>query len=545
MSIGHAPVQGDLLRSSTEYCRGRVPDTSIYEWLHRECDQLFPEEDFADLFEATGRRSVPPRVVAVAMVLQRLMGLSDREAVEHFEFDLRWKYAAGGLELSYASFAHTVLVDMRARLRRSSRPDRIFEKTVEVARAAGLVGRKRVMDSTALYDAVSTQDTVTLIRTALRQVLKVSPNALGAKVRKVLKRDDDYDRPGKPDCDWDDREAREALIDALAQDAHAALGVLNGQKLSDEEKKAAELLATVVGQDLDQAPNGEFQIAQRVAQDRVISVVDPEARHGHKSKERGFDGYKGHIAIDPDSEIVTATEVTAANVGDGTAVPRLMAEVLVSSTPEDKTGEPQCRGEGEGDPPNREAKKRELPELATRLQVFGDAAYGTAEVLRQLDGQIDPYLKVPAPVAHRGLMSKEHFSVDLTEGLVTCPASQKAVIHPLKRGGGLASFGSRCATCPLRAQCTRSPDGRTIHIHPDEDLLSRERQRQKHRPWKSSYRATRPKVERKLAHMMRRRHGGRRARVRGRTRVAHDFALLAAATNLARLATLKVRLRSA
>jgi hypothetical protein len=134
---------------------------SLYALLYRESHRLFPDEDFADLFCDIGRRSVPPRIVAVVMVLQRFEGLSDREAVDRLTFDLRWKYAAGGLGFDAPGFVHTVLVDMRARLRRSAHPNRLFEAALQV----GFVGRKRVLDSTPLYDAVATQDTVTLVRT--------------------------------------------------------------------------------------------------------------------------------------------------------------------------------------------------------------------------------------------------------------------------------------------------------------------------------------------------------------------------------------------
>jgi len=168
MTLGTTPTQLDLFGSTTQFCAGRVREDSIYAVLHRECFRLFPDEMFADLFTDVGRRSVPPMIVATVMVLQRVEGLSDREAVDRFAFDARWKYAAGGLDFDYPGFVHTVLVDMRARLADSSRPDRIFEATLTAAKAAGLVGRKRVLDSTALYDAVATMDTVTLIRSAIR-----------------------------------------------------------------------------------------------------------------------------------------------------------------------------------------------------------------------------------------------------------------------------------------------------------------------------------------------------------------------------------------
>jgi hypothetical protein len=137
VTLGLAPRQADLMKGTSSFVGQRVKDDSIWAVLHRECHVLFPDELFADLFTSTDRRSVPPRIVAVVMVLQRLFGLSDREAVQAFEFDASWKYACGGLDFDYPGFAHTVLVDMRARLDRSERPKRIFEVTLEAAREAG------------------------------------------------------------------------------------------------------------------------------------------------------------------------------------------------------------------------------------------------------------------------------------------------------------------------------------------------------------------------------------------------------------------------
>src|SRR6266508_2648142 len=310
MTLGLAPRQGDLLRSTASYCDGRVAPDSIYGVLHRECFDLFPDEMFADLFTDVGRRSVPPMIVAVVMVLQRVEGLSDREAVDRFAFDARWKYAAGGLAFDHPGFVHTVLVDMRARLARSGRRGGVVEGARGAARAAGLVGRRRVLDSTPLYDAVATMDTVTLVRSAIRGLLRAADADLGSRLRAWLTRDDDYATAGKPVCDYDDPAAREALVDALARDAMALLAVLDGAGLDAPVEQAAQLLAQVVGQDLDQHTDGVFRIARRVAKDRVISTVDPDARHGHKTSARGFDGYKGHVAIDPDTEIITATTAT-------------------------------------------------------------------------------------------------------------------------------------------------------------------------------------------------------------------------------------------
>jgi len=238
---------------------------------------------FADLFARTGRASISPRVIAVVMVMQRLEGLSDREAVERFTFDARWKYAAGGLPMTFPSFAHTVLVDMRARLARSDRPHRVFDTVLTVAKEAGLVGRRRVLDSTPIYDAVATQDTVTMVRSAICGVLRVADAELGTELRTLLRREDDYARSGKPSCDLDDAAAREALVDALTRDANALLLHLHDRKLTREVAVAANLLATVVGQDVEEDTQGRFRIAIRVAVDRVISTVDPEARHTSRS----------------------------------------------------------------------------------------------------------------------------------------------------------------------------------------------------------------------------------------------------------------------
>ncbi len=519
MSLGKAPKQEEIFRSSRDFCGERLSETSVYRLLSKECHRLFPDEAFADLFQDVGRRSVPPRIVAVVMVLQRLEGLSDREAVDRFAFDLRWKYAAGDLDLEYPGFVHTVLVDMRARLRESKNPDRIFQAVLDVARAAGHIGRKRVLDSTALYDAVATQDTITLIRSAIRGLLRVVESGVAVELRAVLKREDDYLEAGKPVCDWDDKVAREELIDALAKDAHVALALLDGRTLVEEVKRAAELLATVVGQDLEQSQDGKFRIAWRVAADRVISTVDPEARHGHKTAARGFDGYKGHVSVDPDSELIVATTVTAGNVADGAAAEELLKEAL--------SPEAQAAPAGQGAEP---------------VEVYGDASYGTAEILEQLEAAgAEANVKVQPPSAREGIFSKAAFTVDLEAGTVRCPAGIIATIRPVAAGGGKASFGANCKTCPLQSKCTNSRKGRSINVHPKEAILERHRQRQRSPEWKAKYRGTRPKVERKFGHLMRHRHGGRRARVRGRTRIGGDFALLAAGTNLKRMAVLAHR----
>ncbi|MFR9781091.1 transposase, partial [Micromonospora sp. MS34] len=331
---------------------------------------------------------------------------------------------------------------------------------------------------------------------------------LAGRLRAVLSGGDDYSSTGKPVIDWDDKTARDALVDSRARDGYALLATLDGlTDLPEPVGQAMRLLATVLGQDLEAGDDGTLRIARKVAPDRVISTVDPQARHGHKTNHRGFDGYKAHIAIDPDVEVITATAVTAGNTGDVEPVARLIADLTDPATA-----------------------------TADDTAVYGDAAYGAGEVLQQLDtAGIDIKTKVQPPVAPTGKFTKDRFEVNLHDATVTCPNGLTVAIRPVKghtRHAGKADFGTACATCPLRGQCTDSKTGRSITISRHEARLTAARTRQTDPAWQADYRATRPKVERKIAHLMRRRHGGRRARMRGRHRVAADFTLLAAAINL-------------
>lgn len=527
MTVGVTPDQGDMLKG-TGFVGDRVAEDSIWSVLYRECHRLFPDDLFADLFASTGRRSVPPRIVAVVMVLQKWHGLSDREAVGAFEFDARWKYACGGLDFDYPGFAHTVLVDMRARLARSEDPKRIFAVTLDAARQAGVVSAKRVLDSTPLYDAVATMDTVTMIRSAIRRLLAGVDEGLEVELRAVLRRDDDYASGGKPVCDWDDAAAREALISELAGDAYRCLGVLDGRDLGDDVARTAGLLAVVVGQDVEEGDDATFRIVRGVAKDRIISTVDPDARHGRKTSAHRFDGYKGHIAVDPDSEIITDTVVGAANAGDAAAAGGLI-EDLVDDGGDDHGND---HGNDEGDDGDGDG-------AGSRPRVYGDAAYGTGEFLDTLaNNGIDAYCKTQPPAAPRGRFGKDRFVIDLDADTVTCPGEVTVTIRRNTDGDGIASFADACAGCGLRSECTSAKGGRSVRVGRYEHRLADARRLQHDPDWKADYRATRPKVERKIGHLMRRRHGGRRARVRGRPKVDADFNLLAAAANLARLSVL-------
>ena len=304
-------------------CGALVGEGSVYRFLAEHRLRLFPDELFADLFGPRGRPSVPGSVIAVVMVLQALEGCSDREAIERLRCDVRWK-AAAGLSIDDGGFDASVLTLWRQRLRASSRPERIFDAVREVAAECGALSKRtrRALDSTVLYDAVATQDTVTMISAQIRRVRRLAPEAAGVALGH------DYDSRAKPVCDWGDPDERAWLIDEMVTDARAVLDALEGSELSGEQAKAAALLAVVAGQDVEADPKvpGRWRIARRVAPGRVISTVDPEARHARKSRSQRRDGYKAHICAEPDTGLITAAELTTADTSDARVGPRLLQQ---------------------------------------------------------------------------------------------------------------------------------------------------------------------------------------------------------------------------
>jgi hypothetical protein len=482
----------------------------VYRLLAEHGGVLFGEDYFADLFKRSrkGRPTVPARVVATVMVLQAHEGLSDQEAVDRLGRDLAWQ-AAAGVHIGYESFHSTVLVGMRNRLRASARPKRLLEDVVGVARESGAMkGRARVVDSTPIFDAVATQDTVTQLRAAIRKVLMVLRPELAARARAVIERDDDYSSPGKPPCDWDEPAAKEALIDGLVRDAVAVLDALDGVGLTDAEQDAVDVLAIVAGQDVALDDDGVFRVFRGTAKDRLISTVDTEARHGHKSRNRRFDGYKGHVTVDPDGEFIEDVTVTPANTHDQDA----LGDLLDPHT----------------DDPDKPI-------------VFADCAYGSGRTRADMAAAgFDLRAKVPPTPRLGGRYSKDDFRIDLAAGVVYCPAGQSAPIRFRDDHSGIAFFAAHCEGCPLRERCTTNKAGRTITIHEHEQLLQDAKAAQTDPGWQADYRGTRPKVERKIAHLMARVHGGRKARSRGAARVLTDLVARAAAVNLGRLDVLGV-----
>jgi hypothetical protein len=209
---------------------------------------------------------------------------------------------------------------------------------------------------------------------------------------------------------------------------------IHERHLDARVRAAAELLATVLGQDLVQREDGVFAIARGVAKDRVISTVDPEARHGHKTAAHGFDGYKGHVSIDPDSELIVATDVTAGNVADAVPAAAMLGEAL-------HTG-------------------KQAADDAV-VEVYGDSSYGTAALVEHIeDAGAEANVKVQPPAAARGRFAQDAFIIDTDKKTVTCPAGILVELRPQKDGSSTTKFAASCAGCSLRAQCTDSPRGR-------------------------------------------------------------------------------------
>src|SRR3954465_1021060 len=487
---------------------GLLPPGSVYALLAGHRRELFPDVLFADLFPShLGRPSVPADVVAVVLVLQALEGLSDREAAEALTFDLRWK-AACGWPIGKPGFHATVLTYWRRRLAASNRPNRIFDAVREVVTATGVLRGKtrRVLDSTVLTDAVATQDTVIQLIAAIRRVAREVPGA--AEVIAAHCTAHDYDDPGKPAIAWDDAEARAALVDALVGDAHRVLGHLPGAHVGPRGAPGVALLALGAGQDVEPAAgsdgsDGRWQIARRVAEDRVISTVDPEARHAHKTVHRRDDGFTAHIEAEPDTGLIcecALTKASGAEFGDAAVGIALLADDPTVSGP---------------------------------IEALGDSAYGTGEALAALAAAGHTAVIKPWPLrpAVAGGFAVDDFTVDETAGAITCP---NGVTRPISRTR-IVTFGAACRGCPLRARCTTSRTGRSLRLHPHDALQRQHRARAADPAFQQLYRRHRPMVERSLAWIVR---GHRRVPYRGVLNNDAWLHLRVAAVNLGRLLAL-------
>ena len=482
---------------------------SVFAFLAKHRGRLFPDSMMEDLFPSRrGRPSVPASVIGSVLVLQALQGLSDRETAEALTYDLRWK-AACGYGLTDTAFHPSTLTYWRRRLAASKNPHRIMKAIAEVVAETGVLAgkRRRAVDSTVLDDAVARQDTITQLIAAVRRFGRDIPG--GQDLLATHAKGYDYTRTGKPDIAWDDQDARDGLVSALVTDALALLAAVDPETLEGRGADAYALLALVAGQDVEPAEDsdgtdGRWRIARKVAPDRMISTVDPDTRHAHKTRSRQQDGFKAHIVIEPDTGLITAAELTKA------------------SGPENSDGAVGARLIG-----------MEPTIAGTSVDVLADSAYGSGDMLAALAGTGHTPVIKPWPLrpAVEGGFTLDDFTVDEAAGTATCPNGLTRRITAKRR----VTFGAACSSCPLRARCTGSPRGRKLELH-EHDALQREHRKRATDPdFQHDYRTHRPMVERSIAWLTR---NNRKVRYRGITRNNHWLHHRSAALNLRRLITM-------
>ena len=511
-----------------------VAPGSVFAFLAEHRRELFPDSFVADLFcSSTGRPSLPADLVGSVLVLKELFDLSDPQTADALRYDIRWKVACGR-SLTQTSFDPSTLVYWRKRIAKSKRPDRVFDAVARVIEQTGILRgrRKRCVDSTVFDDAVATQDTVTQLVAAVRKVVRVVPGATAVIARAAIL---DYSKPGKPDIDWDDAEAKQNLVSTLVNDALAVLAELTGPDAPERDDAAADalgLLALVAGQDVEpvdgsDGTDGRWRIARKVAHDRVISTVDTETRHTRKSKSVRRDGFRGHIAAEPETALITDCELTKAS-GEAGSDP-VVGEAMIAR---DRYHETPAQGRGEDgggsqarvpsaavtdepapadEPHDAEtgAAHHDVVEPADSqrsdvdaeadgggLQVYADSAYGTGDARAAYRaGGHDTVIK-PKPLqpAVEGGFTLDDFTIDEQGQTVTCPGGHTRVMSPKRT----VTFGKICADCPLRSRCTTAKDGRSMTIHPHEDLLRAARAQARTPQFKRDY-PTRSSVERIIA----------------------------------------------
>ena len=495
-----------------------VPGNSMFAFLAAHRAEVFPDAGYADLFAppGVGRPSLPASQMAAVLTLQALHDYSDRETAEAVRFDVRWK-AAIGASLDDPGFDPSSLVYWRNRIARSARPHRVNDAVRQVVEQTGVLKgrRRRAVDSTILADGVATQDTVTQLISAIRRVGREVPGA--AEQIAAVCAGHDYSKPGQPKIDRDDPAAKDALVSALVNDANAVVAALAGRDLEERAASALALLALVAGQDVEPAEgsdgrDGRWRIARKVAEDRVVSTVDPDARHTRKSPEARRDGYRAHVAADPETGIITDEKLTKA-AGQENSDPAVAEEFLAAEATRedggkagaaggcgpDAAGSPDSGGEPDGD--------NEPPAW------YGDSAYGTGHLRDAIEKAGHQAVIKPKPLQApvEGGFTIDDFSVDERAGTVTCPAGHTVALSRTR----IATFGVLCRDCPLRDRCTTCKTGRKLVLHPRDDLLRAARA-----DWaaptglREDYMKHRPNVERAVAQVATWR--GRRLKLRYR-----------------------------
>ncbi len=486
-------------------------ESSFYARMAEHGSALIRDEDFADCYSASmGRPSIPPSLLMRAVLLQLRDDVSDREAARRGAKDLDWKRALG-IDADVVPFHATTLSVFRSRLLINDADERVLNVTLRRAVDAKLFPKKvlALVDSTGVMGAAAVADTYELVRQAIAKVVNGAggadalPKKLRRRARGVV--------GGKAKIDWSDTGVRR---DELGRLVSVARSVLDATAGNDGLAGARGLLERIIDQDIDTEPDdGQGPAIRRgVAKDRVVSVVDPEMRHGRKSRSKRVDGYKAHIVTDHGNELILSVATTAANVPDG----------------------PQAAGL------IRAAKAAGVPVV----EVLGDTAYGdgdTRVAVEQVGVKVTAKTQPPAPT---GRFPKTDFVVDPDGTSATCPAGYTTTDtgwNTDRKGRRVATlkFGKRCNGCHLRGQCTTAKAGRTIRLNFHEGRLQAARAEQA-RPATRAKLRRRALVERKIAEL--KMHGLGKARYRGSRKNLLQLRLTAGMVNMKKLFTLETDL---
>jgi transposase len=513
-----------------------VPPDSFHARLARERSELFRDDDFAKLYCLdNGRPSVPPSRLAVLLLLQAHDGASDREAISRMKADLRWKYAIG-LTIDEVLCSRGTLVHFRARLHLHEGGEAIFERIIQRAQERNVLKArgseaKIVLDTTPVFGRGAVEDTYNLLAKGIKKLARTLAQVAGTEPKEWaqqhgLERYDGSSIKGQAEIDWSDPEARRQFLSSIVADADGLLEVVrsvrgeleSGSSADATVEAAAELLVSLLQQDIERRDDGPA-LTRGVAKDRVVSVNDPDMRHGHKSKSNLFHGHKAAIATESESGIITAVDVLPGNAPDSDGALDLVDD-------------------------SEETAGLEVEET------IGDCAYGDLTTRKEFnDAGRTLVAKVPRS-ATTGIFPKERFDLDLEAGTCSCPAGH--VTDVLRGAGKLVDRNDNthvlrqfvfpeavCQACPLRAQCTRSKTGgRTIQVHPLEAELQAARKLQRS-PAFAEYRQARQVVEHRNARLMQ--LGMRQSRYFGRKKTRLQLLLAASVANLTLVWTIEER----
>lgn len=518
--LGERGPQRGLFEADTMYL-DFVGRNSFYGFLALHRGEIFRDEDFAGLYNLKmGRPSVPPSLLATALVLQTYDKVSDDEARRRAAYDLQWKVALG-VPVDDQPFAKSTLWEFRAQLVLKDEQRAIFKRSLDLAKKRGFFKGKRklklALDTTNILGRGAVKDTYNLLADGIVRVLRVRAKHAGEELDAYVEREGFRRYVGEPslkgvaEINWDDAGQRRAFLNEIVADADRLLEQVRETrgKLAENSPEdlqlteAAGLLSRVLQQDIERLAGGPM-LREGVAKDRMPSVHDPEMRHGRKSKAKRFDGHKAQVAVDTDSQIITAVGVGAGNGPDHEQALELVEQ------------------------------SEELTGFAA-LETIGDCAYGDGATRQRFaDAKRKLVAKVPA-TTNRGYFPKTQFLIDLEAHRCTCPAQQMTTnFRPASKGGGVFRFAAVvCGTCPLRGQCVQGAGGRTVQVHPQEALLQAARTFQLS-PAFRPYRAARQVVEHRLARLVQ--LGIRQARYVGRSKTLFQLAMAAAVANLTRIA---------